>query len=170
MVDPPLESGVAHRAKAVILPPAAPEEAVPMRAARGTVAGVTAPDRADSAPVPTALRAWTWNRTAMPLASPVTLRLVAPAAAGRRAPTWALAALTTRTENPVIAEPPLAGAVKRTSAKALPLVAVPISGAPGVVAKVTGGAGGAGGARVTAAEGAEKAPAPTAFVAKTWNW
>jgi len=37
-------------------------------------------------------------------------------------------ALTTRTEYPVIAEPPLAGAVKRTSAEAFPAVGVGVAG------------------------------------------
>ncbi|HEY8620436.1 MAG TPA: hypothetical protein VIM01_10225 [Dermatophilaceae bacterium] len=36
--------------------------------------------------------------------------------------------LTTRTEYPVIAEPPLAGAVKRTSAEAFPAVGVGVAG------------------------------------------
>ena len=53
-----------------------------------------------------ALVAVTWNRTAVPFVNPVTTRLVAVAAAGRRAPTWTLAAFTTRTVYPVMAEPP----------------------------------------------------------------
>ena len=64
-----------------------------MTGAPGTVAlGVTASDLTEKALVPTALMAWTWNLTAVPLTSPVTTRLVAPAAAGRRSPTWTSAA------------------------------------------------------------------------------
>lgn len=81
-------------------------------------------DLVERRPVPTAFLARTWNLTAVPLTNPVTFRLVAPAGADRRAPTRApLAALTTRTEYPVIAEPPSAGAVHRTSAEAFPAVA-----------------------------------------------
>ena len=50
------------------------------------VAGVTAAVRAEKAPVPTALVAWTWNLTAVPLTSPLTTRLVEPATAVRNAP------------------------------------------------------------------------------------
>ncbi|MEO6145395.1 MAG: hypothetical protein ABIP19_15575 [Dermatophilaceae bacterium] len=56
-----------------------------------------------------------------------------------------MAALTTRTEYPVIAEPPLAGAVQRTRAEAFPAVAVLISGARGTVADGLPGGGGGGG-------------------------
>ena len=52
----------------------------------GTVAGVTVLDRAEKIPVPSSLVAWTWNLTAVPLTSPVTFRLVAPAGAERAAP------------------------------------------------------------------------------------
>ena len=90
---------------------------------------VTVLERAEPAPNPTALLAPTRNLYAVPLTSPVTVRLVAPAAAGRRASIRApVVALTTRTEYPVIAEPPLAGAVKRTSAEAFPAVGVGVAG------------------------------------------
>src|ERR1700712_1008271 len=62
----------------------------------GAVGG-TAAERDEKAPPPSTLTARTWNRTAAPLVSPVTSRLIAAAPAGRRAPTWPLAALTTRT-------------------------------------------------------------------------
>jgi len=56
----------------------------------------------------------------------------------------------------VIAAPPFApGAVKLTLAEALPAVAVPIVGAPGVVAGVT------------LFDAAEALPVPTLFVALT---
>src|SRR6476620_11371525 len=126
MTEPPVAAGGVHRAVAMTAPPATPAVAVPMTGAPGTVAGVTAIDRAEKVLVPTAFTAATWKRYAVPLVSPVTTRLVAAAPAGRRAPTWAPAALTTRTENPVMGEPPLAPAVHRTVAEALPGVAVPI--------------------------------------------
>jgi len=83
---------------------------------------VTVLDRAENGPGPTALVAWTWKLYAVPLASPVTLRLVAPAGAGCRAPTGALvAASTTCTEYPVIGAPPSeAGGVQVTRAEAFP--------------------------------------------------
>src|SRR6478735_12394125 len=133
MTEPPVAAGGVHRAVALIAPPATPAVAVPMTGAPGTVAGVTAIDRAEKALVPTAFTAATWKRYAVPLVRPVTTRLVAAAPAGRRAPTWVPAALTTRTENPVMGEPPLAPAVHRTVAEALPGVAVPIVGAAGAV-------------------------------------
>jgi hypothetical protein len=70
-----------------------------MTGAPGNVAGVTAFDSAEKAPTPAAFVALTWKRYAVPLASPVTTRLVEPAAAVRSAPTWPLLdTLTTRTE------------------------------------------------------------------------
>src|SRR6478735_4144129 len=158
MTEPPVAAGGVHRAVALIAPPATPAVAVPMTGAPGTVAGVTAIDRAEKALVPTAFTAATWKRYAVPLVSPVTTRLVAAAPAGRRAPTWVLVAtLTTRTENPVMGEPPLAPAVHRTVAEALPGVAVPIVGAAGAV--------GATGVAVPDAAG----PVPNWFTAATWK-
>ena len=92
----------------------------------------------------------------------MTTRLVVPAAAGRRTPTWALAAFSTRTENPVIAEPPVAGAVHLTVTELLEAaVAVPIAGAPGAVAAATG---------VMVLELAEQAPVPRTLTAATVKW
>src|SRR6478735_5301482 len=157
MTEPPVAPGGVHRAVALIAPPATPAVAVPMSGAPGTVAGVTAIDRAEKALVPTAFTAATWKRYAVPLVRPVTTRLVAAAPAGRRAPTWVPAALTTRTENPVMGEPPLVPAVHRTVAEALPGVAVPIVGAAGAV--------GATGVAVPDADG----PVPNWFTAATWK-
>src|SRR5450631_78380 len=142
MADPPLDTGPTHRAIAVTLPPAAPAEAVLMPGWPGALAGVMAPDSPDGAPVPTAFRAWTWNLTGAPLTSPITLKVVAPAPAGRSAPTWTLAAFRTRTQYPVSADPPLlSGAAQRTSAEALPRVGAPILAGPGTVAGVTAAVG-----------------------------
>src|SRR6478609_7611881 len=157
MTEPPVAAGGVHRAVALIAPPATPAVAVPMTGAPGTVAGVTAIDRAEKALVPTAFTAATWKRYAVPLVRPVTTRLVAAAPAGRRAPTWVPAALTTRTENPVMGEPPLVPAVHRTVAEALPRVGVPIVGAAGAVAGVT------------EFDRAERALVPAAFTAATWK-
>src|SRR3954452_15266890 len=134
MVNPPAFAGAVQRAVALIGAPAAePAVAVPMTGAPGTVAGVTALDSAEKVLVPTAFTAATWKRYVVPLVSPVTTRLVAAAPAGRRTPTWVPAALTTRTENPVMGEPPLVPAVHVTVAVVLPRVAVPIVGAAGAV-------------------------------------
>src|SRR6476659_2496467 len=115
MGDPPV-AGAVHRTVAEVGPAAA---ATPMIGAPGAVAaaaGVTTLDDAEKALVPMALMAATWNVTGVPLTSPVTTRLVAPATAGRMAPSCTLAALSTFTEYPVIADPPLAGAVQVTVA------------------------------------------------------
>ena len=97
MAEPPLAGAVqVHRRRG-----GTAAVAVPIAGAAGAVAaaaGVTTLDDAEKAPVPTVLMAATWNVTGVPFTSPVTTRLVAPAPAGRRAPTWTLAALTTFTE------------------------------------------------------------------------
>src|SRR5207342_3876185 len=130
MALPPVFAGAVHRAVALTAPPATPDVAVPMTGAPGTVAGVTLFDDADAALVPMALVAVTVKWYVVPLVNPVTTRLVAAAPAGRRAPTCAFAALSTRTLYPVMAEPPLlAGTVHLTVADALPAVATPIPGA-----------------------------------------
>src|SRR4051794_37726704 len=99
--------------------------------------GVTVLDRADIWPVPTAFTAATWNWYDVPLVSPFTFRLVADAPASSSAPTcWLVLASTTRTLNPVICEPPSDPAVHATVADESPGVAVPMVGAPGVVAAV----------------------------------
>src|SRR6185312_8736425 len=87
MTKPPLDNAGVQRAMASIVPRFFPDEAVPITGAPGTVAGVTAADSTEKTPVPTALVAWTWNLTAVPLTRPVTARLVASAAACRRTPT-----------------------------------------------------------------------------------
>src|SRR3712207_4993311 len=74
---PPVDVGGVQLAVAVIVPPATPLAAVPMTAAVGTVAGVTAFDPADSVPSPTAFTARTRKVYAVPLVSPVTTVLVA---------------------------------------------------------------------------------------------
>src|SRR5450759_1735609 len=79
--DPPVAVGAVQLAVASIGPPAVPSVAVPITGARGTVTDVTAADRAESGPVPAALVAATAKVYAVPLVSPVTTRLVAPAAA-----------------------------------------------------------------------------------------
>jgi hypothetical protein len=57
---PPLLAGGAHRAVALTVPTrTTPDEAFPMSGRPGTVTGVTAADRADAGPVPTALIATT---------------------------------------------------------------------------------------------------------------
>jgi hypothetical protein len=60
--DPPVLVGMLHWAVAVTVPPAAPDAAVPITGAPGTVAGMTGVDSAEFGPVPTALFAATWNR------------------------------------------------------------------------------------------------------------
>ena len=78
----------------LIVADAAPRTAVPIVGAAGAVrvtttgaTGVTELESPDKGLVPTPFVALTWNLTAVPLVSPVTTRLVAPAPAGRRAPT-----------------------------------------------------------------------------------
>src|SRR4051794_13392581 len=98
-----------------------------MPGALGTVAGVTAADRADCGLLPTAFTAATVNVYVVPLVRPVTFRLVAvgPAVTVR----IGVAALPTktRTSKRVIGDPPLlAGAVKLTTAEAFPLVTAPM--------------------------------------------
>lgn len=47
MADPPLDPGAVHRAVASIVPPMIPDEALPMAGVPGTVAGVTAVEKAE---------------------------------------------------------------------------------------------------------------------------
>jgi hypothetical protein len=84
IAEPPLLAGAVQLTSAEV---ALAREAVPMVGVPGTVAGVTALDRVEKTPVPTAFVAWTWNLYGVPLTRPVTVRLVAPAAAGNKAPT-----------------------------------------------------------------------------------
>ena len=81
--EPPLLTGAVHDTTATPFP----AEAVTAAGAPGTVLGVTAADAADAGEIPVALVAVTVNVYAVPLTRPVTVRLLASAAAGRRAPT-----------------------------------------------------------------------------------
>jgi hypothetical protein len=144
---PPLLAGAVNVTVACVLPPVA----VPIAGAPGTVAGVTLLEAADAAPVPTAFVAVTVNVYAVPFARPATTIDV------HGAVQLAVSALGDEVAvYDVIADPPsLTGAVNVTVAWTLPRVAVPMVGAPGVVAGVT---------LLDAADGA---PAPTALVAVT---
>ena len=115
---PPVVPGV-QLAVAVIAPPLAPLVATRILGALGALgavltgagaggapgattgagaAGVTVLDDAEGTLSPMALVAVTVKWYVVPLVRPVTTRLVAPAAAGRSAPTAALAASSTLTE------------------------------------------------------------------------
>ena len=130
----PLLAGAVHR------PIAEPTPAVevPILGAPGLVAGITALERDESGPAPTALTAWTWNRTGTPPGSPVKLRLVAGAATSFEAMSFVpVAASTMRTWYRMIGEPPSAmGAVHTATASAVPEVAGMIAGAAGTVVAV----------------------------------
>jgi hypothetical protein len=92
--DPPVVAGAIHETRAWVLP----AMAVTAVGAPGTVLGVTVALAVDATEDPAALVAVTVNLYAVPLVRPVTVKLDAPAAAGRSRPTWTLvAALTTRT-------------------------------------------------------------------------
>lgn len=134
---PPFDRGAFQRATAVARPPKAPEEAGAIAAAAGGRAGITWLDCAEKAPRPLAFTAWTLNRYLFPFASPVTRRLLAADDATRIDPTWAPVAFSTWTRYDVITDPPLPGAVQRTSAEAFRGAAAPIPGAPGSVDGVT---------------------------------
>ena len=164
---PPVVPGVQF-AVAVMGLPLVPFVAARMAGAPGAVgpagtAGVTLLDGADWPLVSgTALVAVTVKWTAVPFARPVTTRLVAPAGAGRGAPTGALPAVNTLTVKPVIAAPPLlVGAVQLTVAEALPAVAVPMAGTDGADNVAAG---------VTVLEKPDCGPVPTALVALTVNF
>jgi hypothetical protein len=123
------------------------------------VAGVTALDRAEYALDPITFVARTWNLYGVPFVRPLTVRLVAPATTGRRAPTGdSVAALITRTVYPVTGDPPsLAGGAQLTVAHAFPGVADTAVGTPGTARGVT------------ATEAVEAAEVPAALVAVTVN-
>ncbi|HET7549055.1 MAG TPA: hypothetical protein VFJ86_14890 [Usitatibacter sp.] len=130
---------------------ALPAVAVPIVGAPGTVAGVTLFDAADAGPVPTAFVAVTVKVYAVPFVSPLTVMEAHGAAHDPVMPEGEEIAVYE-----VIGDPPsLAGAVNATVACALPRVAMPMVGAPGIVAGVT------------LLEGAEAGPVPTALVAAT---
>jgi hypothetical protein len=124
--------------------------------APGTVRGVTAPEAADSGPVPAALIAATLNVYVWPLSSPVIVRDVA----GELVVTGVCATAPTYgvIRYPVIWLPPSdTGAVHDTSTEPSPAVPPTAVGAPGTVRGVT------------AAEAAESSPVPAALVAATVN-
>ena len=113
---------------------------------------MTAADAEDAAPVLTALLAVTLNVYAVPLVSPVTVAVNAPAVVAVKLPGVDV------TVYPMIGEPPLDdGATQLTVACPLPPTAATLVGAPG------------GAAGVTAAEDAEPALVPIAFLAVTTN-
>ena len=121
--------------------------------APGTVAGVTAFDKLDDAPVPKLLIAVTINVYAVPLVSPAKVAVwVEPPVVTVWPPGLAVILY------PVIDEPPVdAGALQLTEASALPAVAVTLMGAPGTVAGVT------------VFDKLDDAPVPTLLVAATSN-
>src|SRR6478609_1635059 len=131
MAEPPVFAGAVH----LTVAEAFPAVVVPMVGAPGTVAvvGLTVLESAENGLSPMALLASTWNRYWDPLVRPVTTRLVAPAGAVRRAPTWTPAGsvVTSSTFTEKASPGPTVGAVQRTVACPGPAVAVPITGAPG---------------------------------------
>jgi hypothetical protein len=142
---PPLLAGAVKATDACALPGVATGEV----GAPGTVAGVTALEVSEGAPVPTAFVAVTVNLYEVPLVRPVTvIGVVAPV------PVKLPGCEVTVYE--VIGLPPLLpGAAKETEACALPPVAVAAVGASGTVAGVT------------AEEAEEAEPVPTLLVAVT---
>jgi hypothetical protein len=121
-------------------------------AAENTSSGVTELEAAEAGPGPSTLDATTVNVYETPSVNPVTTWLSAVDPAFESTPPAGLDV----TVYPVIAEPPFdAGALNVTVACAFPAVAVPMTGAPGVVEGVT------------AFEFAEFPLLPTALVATT---
>jgi hypothetical protein len=113
----------------------------------GTVDGMTALERVEDAPVPSALAAVTENLVNEPLASPVTTQVVPDVEQ--------VCPLVDTTTYPVMVEPSSKGAVHDTVAWPLPGVALTPVGASGTVDGVTG------------FDGADVAPVPSAFDATT---
>jgi hypothetical protein len=147
MAEPPLLTGAENVTEACALPAVA----APIVGAPGTVAGVTLFDAADAGPVPTPFVAMTVKVYAVPFVRPSTVMEVHGAAHVPVKPPGEDIAVYD-----VIAEPPLlAGAVKATLACALPAVAVPMVGAPGIVAGVV------------LFDAADAGPVPSALVAVT---
>jgi len=143
---PPVVAGAVHDTVACPFPAVA----VTPVGAPGGPDGVTALEAAEAGPVPAALAAVTVNVYAVPLTRPATVAEVAdPDAVAVRPPGAEV------TVYPVIAEPPVAGAVHDTVAWPFPAFAdIPV-GAPGTVNGVT------------AADAAEAAEFPTALAAVT---
>jgi hypothetical protein len=119
--------------------------------APGVVVGVTAVDAIEEAPVPALFVAVTIKVYAVPLVSPVTV-------SGEKLPLTVKPLGAEVTVKLLIVAPPvLTGAVKFTTACALPATAETMVGAPGVVVGVT------------AVDPIDAAPAPALFVAVTVN-
>jgi hypothetical protein len=126
MAEPPLFIG---GEKMMVASPF-PAEALPMVGALGTVAGTIELLVPEAALVPTALVAVTVKVYVVPFVKPVTVKGEAPPVAVKP-PGLDV------TVYEVMADPPLVtGAEKVIVASPLPLVAVPIVGAPGTVAGV----------------------------------
>jgi hypothetical protein len=124
MALPPSEAGAVQDTTAEALPARAEAPVGPP----GTVAGVTAVEGSDAAPVPTALVAVTVKVYDVPLVRPLTVQDVAPVVVQVLLPGDEV------TVYPVMALPPsLAGAVHDTEAEAFPGVADTPVGAPGAV-------------------------------------
>jgi hypothetical protein len=122
--------------------------------------GVTALDAPDAGPVPPPFVAATVNVYAVPFVRPVTLALVAGGEPVTVVGVWAVEPTYGVIVYPVIALPPLLlGAVQLTSAWLVAGLAVTFEGAVGGF--VVNG--------VTALDGADAAPVPTALVALTVN-
>ena len=127
IAEPPLDPG----AEKVTTASPLPRVAVPMVGAPGVVAGVAALLALDALPVPTSFVAVTLNVYAVPLVRPVTV-------SGELAPLAVNPPGLEVTVYEVIAEPPFEdGAENVTTTSPLPRVAVPMVGAPGVVAGTT---------------------------------
>jgi hypothetical protein len=150
---PPSAAGADHDSAT----DAFPAEPTTPDGAPGTVAdGVTAADGVESGPVPTALIAATLKVYEVPFVNPVTVYEVDadPVDTGACAtpPTYGV------TRYPVIAEPPFEdGADHDSTTERFPADPTTADGAPGIVPGVT------------AADGAESGPVPTALLAATRN-
>jgi len=149
MALPPLDDGGVHETVAWALP----EVAVTLVGGPATAAGVTALDGVEAGPGPTALAAVTVNVYDVPLVRPATVAVVCEPATVTVAPPGL--AVTTYE---VIELPPFEdGADHVTVAEVLPGAADTFKGLDGTVAGVT------------ALDGADAVPAPTALVAITVN-
>lgn len=149
MADPPSVVGAVHETTAELSPPVA----LTLVGAAGTATGVTAVDADDGALEPAAFRATTVNVYAVPFAKPLTVAVVAPAAALATMPLGVDVMV-----KPVMTEPPLtAGAVHATTAVVSPGVALTLVGASGTVIGVTG------------FDAADGVPPPTPLIAATVN-
>ena len=133
MITLPLFAGAVH----VTVAEALPAVAVTPVGVAGTVAGVTAVEAADAAPLPTAFVAVTRNVYAVPFVKPVIVVLVTGGLPLIVVAVCAVVPMNGVIVYEVIPPPVFAGAVHDTVAEALPAVAVTPVGAPGTVAGVT---------------------------------